>query len=44
MRKSNRVRIHDKKERWGQSSPKKRAMGGDYTMKRSDGVRVNQEN
>ena len=26
-RKSNGVRVHQKKERWGESSPKERAMG-----------------
>ena len=34
MRKSNRLRIHDEKERWGKSSSKKRAMGGDFTMRK----------
>ena len=43
MRKSNRVRIHDEKERWGESSSKKRAMGGDFTVRKSNGVRVDHE-
>ena len=33
MRKSDRVRVHQKK----------RAMGGEFTMKKSDGVRNHQE-
>jgi len=43
MRKSNRVRIHDEKERWGESSPWKRGMGEDFTTRKSDGVRVHHE-
>ena len=34
MRKSNRVRILDKKERWVESSPKERAMGWEFTMRK----------
>ena len=43
MRKSNRVRINDEKERWGESSSKKRRMGVDFTMRKSNGVRVDHE-
>ena len=43
MRKSNTVRIHDEKERWGEKSPKKRAMGGDFTIRKSDRVKVHHE-
>ena len=43
MRKSNRVRNHDEKVRWSESSPRKRTMGGEFTMRKSDGVRVHQE-
>ena len=42
-KKSDRVRIHDEKERWGKSSPRKRAMRGEFTTTKSDGVRVHQE-
>ena len=43
MRKSNRVRIHDEKERWSKSSRRKRAMRGEFNTRKSDGVRVHQE-
>ena len=44
MRKSNRVRIHDEKEQWGEISPKKKERTlRDLKIRKSDGVRVHQE-
>ena len=43
MRKTDSVSIRNEKERWGESSPSERPMGGDFTMRKSDGVRVNHE-
>ena len=44
MRKSNRLRIHDEKERWGESSFKKKSDGGRlHHEKKSNGVRVHRE-
>ena len=40
MRKSDRVKVHHEKERWGESSPCERAMGLEFTIGNSDGVRV----
>ena len=33
-RKSDGVRVHQKKERWDESSSKERAMGWEFTMKK----------
>ena len=43
MRKSDGVRVHHEKEQCGESSPWKRAIGGDFTKRKSDGVRVHHE-
>ena len=40
MKKSDRVRNHNENWGWGESLPLKRATGGDFTMRESDGVRV----
>ena len=41
MRKSDGLRVHYKKERWGESSPReKEGRGGVHNEKESDGVRV----
>ena len=40
MRKSNGLRVHRKKERWGRSSPREGVMGGEFTIRKSGGVRV----
>ena len=37
-RKSDGVRVHQKKERWGESSPRKKGMGLELTIRESDGV------
>ena len=42
-KKSDGVRVHQKKERWGESSPKERAMGLEFTIRGIDGVRVYHE-
>ena len=42
-KKSAGVRVDHEKERWSESSPRKRAMGREFTMRKSDGVRVHQE-
>ena len=33
-RKTDEVRIHHQKEQWGKSSPKERAMGREFTMRK----------
>ena len=38
-KKSEGVKVHHEKERWGGSSPKERAMGREFTMRKSDAVR-----
>ena len=43
MRKSGRVRVHHEKERWGKALPWERAMGLEFTIRKSDGVRVHNE-
>ena len=37
------MRVYQKKERWGESSPKERAIGLEFTRRKSDGVRVDHE-
>ena len=37
------MRVDDAKDRWGESSPLERAMGSEFTTKKSDGVRVHHE-
>ena len=39
-RKSDGVRVHQKKVRCGESSQRKKAMGLELTIRESDGVRV----
>ena len=43
MKKSDRVRNHNEKQGWGESSPQKRGTGGDFIMRKSDGVNVHHE-
>ena len=41
--KSDGVRIHLEKERWGEFSMRKRAKGREFTIRKSNGVRVHHE-
>ena len=37
------MRVHHEKERWGKALPWQRAMGLEFTIRKSDGVRVHNE-
>ena len=37
------MRVDHKKDRWGEISPLGRAMGCEFTMRKSDGVRVHHQ-
>ena len=37
------MRVYHKKERWGESSPKEKGIGSEFTKRKSDRVRVHHE-